>query len=502
LDTYIPYTGEAITAHYALTDTDDDASQINWYLVDADGTETLAAAGTAADNNSFTPDKTAVGKFVKVVIIPEYVSGAQGEAKSFITESALKEGSDSGESADTTRVGKTAIFLAGDSTVKDYSAGAINNTGLTRVEGSWGEYLDEFFNEKDVQVYDYAEGGRSSWSFIYDSKQLLSKIEEKIQPGDYLFIQFGHNDCSESYSDRYVPLGTPDANGIYPITAPTDETNTTDPAARGTFKYYLNMYIESAKAHGATPVLVTPVSRMYFDSEGNITAHHKTSADTTNTYCTAVEQLGQETGTPVIDMFTYTKNLYEQAYKDDSTAANGTSELAKRLFATGEKTHHSKMGGFILATQMAEFIKESNLAIADKVITPSSVDGLDNEDKNEFQVSRAGVLTAYDKDESGEYTVVDEYWSKLGNEMIEKLKSATPTVTSTLGDVNGDGKVTAEDAQLTLSFVRDPKSVEVTAEGIENMKVTSDGDITSYNAACIDKKANDSSYKFEVESAA
>jgi hypothetical protein len=68
-----------------------------------------------------------------------------------------------------------------------------------------------------------------------------------------------------------------------------------------------------------------------------------------------------------------------------------------------------------------------------------------------------------------------------------------------LGDANCDGKVTTDDAKLVLEYVRDPKSVEVTEKGIENMKVTTDGLITAYNAACIDKKASDGSYKFEVE---
>jgi hypothetical protein len=68
-----------------------------------------------------------------------------------------------------------------------------------------------------------------------------------------------------------------------------------------------------------------------------------------------------------------------------------------------------------------------------------------------------------------------------------------------LGDVNCDGKVTKEDAQLVLDYVKDPNSTTISSKGIENMHVTTDGLITSYNAACIEEKAEKDNYKFEVE---
>lgn len=89
----------------------------------------------------------------------------------------------------------------------------------------------------------------------------LDKIAENIKAGDYLFIQFGHNDCSNQsgyLEDRYVPLGTPDENGIYPTTAGTKvatPSTLTDKYGDtfysydcgGTYKWYLQQYIEVAK---------------------------------------------------------------------------------------------------------------------------------------------------------------------------------------------------------------------------------------------------------------
>lgn len=511
-DINIPYTGEKITVYYVLNDKENDASQISWYLVSADGTETLVAADTA----SYTPDASAEGCFVKVVVTPAYISGAKGEAKSFTTEAALKLGSGGGESGDVTRVGDTAVFLVGDSTVKDYSAGAINNSGAARVEGSWGEFFQEFFNEKQVQVYDYAEGGRSSRTFINNfaingKNDWIADIESKLQPGDYMFIQFGHNDCSETYADRYVPLGTPDANGIYPITEPTDGKNGMTVEGSGSFKYYLNQYIEIARKHDAIPVLVTPVARMYFNSDGTIKPHHCTTGGTENTYCIAMEQLGAEKNVQVIDLYTYSAGLYEQAYKDDTAASAGTSSVASRLFAFGEKTHHSKMGGFILAAQMAKFVQDMNIAISDKVIAPTSVDGLDQNDENEFTVTRAGVFTAYDKNDptlsSGyKYSIVDEYWTNMGNKMIEALTGTVVEPEYKYGDTDSDNQITASDAANILQKAIDASYASpAEAAGIDAklfMDVDMDGTISASDAAMVLQKALDAGYVLPIEASA
>ena len=129
------------------------------------------------------------------------------------------------------------VFLAGDSTVKTYEDG--------QYIGGWGQFLSLFLGD-EVVVKNAAHGGRSSRSFInegrlYDiegssftfSQNGGNSIADEIKAGDYLFIQFGHNDddtkAASSYStmyDRMVPLGEPDANGIYP-TIPAEKMPTT-----------------------------------------------------------------------------------------------------------------------------------------------------------------------------------------------------------------------------------------------------------------------------------
>ena len=197
------------------------------------------------------------------------------------------------------------IYLAGDSTVKTYED--------SQYIAGWGQFLHLFFDD-EITVVNAAHGGRSSRSFInegrlyniddpdynYSFSQNGGKsIEDSIKEGDFLFIQFGHNDDASKLSnyssifDRMVPLGEPDENGIYPTTPATkistdslpeeylssatdsEESKALAEIAKygseyyayhsgGTYKWYLKQYIDFARSVGAIPVLVTPVARVKF----------------------------------------------------------------------------------------------------------------------------------------------------------------------------------------------------------------------------------------------
>ncbi|MCD8090066.1 MAG: pectinesterase family protein [Clostridiales bacterium] len=272
--------------------------------------------------------------------------------------------------SDSTKVyddSKTQIFLAGDSTVKTY--------GITRSTGGWGEYLQEYFDSDKVEIVNKAEGGRSSRSFINQGR--LDEISEEISEGDYLFIQFGHNDCSddEAYlTERYCPLGEPDENGIYPVTAgkmtrTPDELLALDTEymysglyysydCGGTYKWYLKKYIDEARAKGAIPVLVTPVTRMYFGEDGKIYAHHDDSTTTDNAYVTAMKQLGEEENVVVLDMFGKTESYYNSIGENEASLLHDVKADGKI-----DKTHHSKYGAFTIAGMVRELIDSSSLEI-------------------------------------------------------------------------------------------------------------------------------------------
>ena len=132
------------------------------------------------------------------------------------------------------------VFLAGDSTVADYGCRQQPMMG-------WGQVLPTYFDRQQVLVRNYAICGRSSRTFVEEGR--LARIAREIQPGDYLFIQFGHNDATVAKPERYVE--------------PTHD-----------FGAYLRQYIAVAREHEATPVLVTPMQRRNFDANGRLVYDH------------------------------------------------------------------------------------------------------------------------------------------------------------------------------------------------------------------------------------
>lgn len=123
------------------------------------------------------------------------------------------------------------VFMAGDSTmavkdVKDYP------------ETGWGVPFSTFFDDK-VTVINLAKNGRSTRTFINEGR--WKSIDQALQKGDYVFIQFGHNDESEKKADRYT---TPDQ-----------------------FVKNLNGFIADTHAHGANVILLTPMTRRYFEGD-------------------------------------------------------------------------------------------------------------------------------------------------------------------------------------------------------------------------------------------
>ncbi len=297
------------------------------------------------------------------------------------------------------------IFLAGDSTVKTYEE--------KQYIAGWGQYLQAFLNAQNVTVVNKANGGRSSRSFINEGRLFtregynytsFTSIESEIKAGDYLMIQFGHNDEENNgarftnYLDRKVPLGTADENGVFPTVLPyrlastnyapvefensqTITSTTLNPVkAYGeyyysfdcgvTFKGYLKMYIDFARSKGAIPILCTPVARVKFDSTGATIIGGDGRHGPNFEYVQAVRQLAQEENCLLIDTFQDSKAFLETATKTDAdylmalkpNGLNGnwpndydSSYGNKDAGYTGiEGTHYNKYGAYIQAAKIAE----------------------------------------------------------------------------------------------------------------------------------------------------
>jgi lysophospholipase L1-like esterase len=209
------------------------------------------------------------------------------------------------------------VFLAGDSTVTDQPGEPGN---------SWGQMLPRFFGP-GVAIANHAESGETLKSFITGMR--LDKVLSQMKRGDYLFIQFGHNDQKQQWPQTYVEAFT-------------------------TYKAYLKAFVAEARLRGATPVLVTSMNRRTFDSNGKIT-------NSLGDYPEAVRQTAREESVAVIDLNAMSKTLYEALGVDKAPlafAGNGR-----------DATHHNSYGSYELARCVVEGIKANKLGIARFLVT-------------------------------------------------------------------------------------------------------------------------------------
>ena len=232
----------------------------------------------------------------------------------------------------TTATAVPVIYIAGDSTVMTYKSGY----NLYPQQG-WGGRLPDYFTTA-VTWSNRAIGGRSTKSFVDEGR--LDSILSVILPGDYLFIQFGHNDGNSSTALHTDPFTT--------------------------YKTYLAMYIDGAVAHGAIPVLVTPMGRRNYDSNG---AFINDFVDR----CTAMKQLAVEKNCKIIDLNAKSIAFYNAV----GAAATGDVFLWLAVgqypnFPNGvsDNTHFQEYGAGQLARLMMNGIQEINLGIK-AAIAPS-----------------------------------------------------------------------------------------------------------------------------------
>lgn len=211
------------------------------------------------------------------------------------------------------------IFLCGNSTVVDQD---------NEPWASWGQMIPRFFTDQ-VCFANYAESGESSNTFIGANR--LKKALSQMKAGDYIFVEFGHND------EKQKKPGC---------------------GAWGHFIYNLKIYIDEARARGAHPVLVTPTQRRNFKNGKLVDTHGEFPA--------AVKFLAEKTGTPLIDLQQMTTVLYEALGVEDSKKAlvhypAGTWPGQTKDFA--DNTHFNPYGAYQIAKCVIEGIKKANLPL-------------------------------------------------------------------------------------------------------------------------------------------
>lgn len=216
----------------------------------------------------------------------------------------------------------TTIFLAGNSTVVDQDK---------EPWASWGQIIPSFFKGKKIAVANYAESGEALRSF--QSAKRLRKILTLMKPGDYLFIEFGHNDQKAK------------GEGIGPFTS---------------YKRDLKYFINETKKKGGIPVLVTSMHRRSFDSAGRI-------INTLLDYPAAVREAAKEERVALIDLNAMSKIMYEAWGPKESIKAfvhypaNTFPGQATKL---EDNTHFNTYGAYAIARCIAKGIQDNKLPIA------------------------------------------------------------------------------------------------------------------------------------------
>lgn len=281
---------------------------------------------------------------------------------------------------------EATVYLAGDSTVQTYDPIA------WAPQAGWGQMIDRFLSD-DVHVANHAIGGRSSKNFI--SQGRLDEILRAVRPGDYLFVQFGHNDATQGVDDRYA--------------SPAD------------YKEYLRVYVDGVRQRGGTPVLVTPVSRRSFDAT---TGLFNVSFPE---YVAKMTELAVEEGVLLVDLSassrTYLNEIGPEAAKAVFLHVD-PGIFPNRPVGIADDTHFQEYGAIQMARLVAEDVQGFDDPLAASVIdvappadVPAAPTGL-----VAGSISNAGAVLQWDASAGADIYRIhrqlvgdpDETWSLVG----------------------------------------------------------------------------------------
>lgn len=210
------------------------------------------------------------------------------------------------------------VYLAGDSTMAEKAPDKRPETG-------WGEFLQQHFVPEKVRVENHAQNGRSTRTFLSEGR--WQAILDRLRPGDYVFIQFGHNDQPKEKVDRHT---TPDE-----------------------FRQNLTRFAQDVCLRGATPVLLTPVMRRRFDAAGHVEDSHAE-------YPAIVRAVAREHAVPLIDMHRSSERAIQQYGVEGSKRLFlwlGPNENANYPAGIEDNTHFSPLGAKVMAALAVEGLR-------------------------------------------------------------------------------------------------------------------------------------------------
>jgi lysophospholipase L1-like esterase len=266
--------------------------------------------------------------------------------------------------------GTVKVHTCGDSTMAPYDEAATVTRG-------WGMYFQQFLN--GVTSVNYARGGRDTRGF-YEEADRWGAVKKNMQPGDYVLIQFAHNDEKNGGMDGYALKAYYESIGN---TAEAAKVDTRGSVPTTTYKEYLRKYVEETRVLGGNPILVAPVCRSYFDGKkirrngrhdlgdsfsvltanGPVSGQSVPESDHSMDYPYQMKLVAEEMNVPFIDLTTATAELYE---------SYGDAKCHEYLFDGDGSTHFNTTGALLVARKCAELMKAQGI-LADNIVLPTDL---------------------------------------------------------------------------------------------------------------------------------
>lgn len=380
------------------------------------------------------------------------------------------------------------VHTIGDSTMAQYDP----NSTVTR---GWAQYLQQFFN--GVEVNNRGKGGASTRAF-YESEALWGSTKSQMNAGDYVIIQFAHNDeknggvDGQALVDYYTSIGDTES------AAATDNRGT---QPTGAYKQYLIKFVNETKMAGCTPLIAGPICRKYFSgskikrngrhdlgdsfskltANGVVTGQSVPADDHSMDYAYQAKQVADSMGVAYIDLTTATQELFEK-YGDAKTST---------YFFDGQGgTHLNETGATIVARMCAQKMKEQNV-LADNIVITSelnvSTDSLDLGNGYKGQtLTKSFDIKGFDlTPESGDITINATGGLYVSTDQTNWATSVTAhyDATMALSTVYVKADITNDDAQIagdvTVTLGSTTKTVKVTGSVVKVAPAEGQSDITA-----------------------
>lgn len=329
-------------------------------------------------NESVSKGKEEVRSFSVAAMTGDIVITASGQGK-ILSINAVKQN-------EKTKGDKVTVYTIGDSLVQTYSERYAPQTG-------WGQTMELYFND-NVKFVNRALGGRSTGNFLRQGR--LNQVLCEVVPGDYVLIEFGHNDADSSKVDRYV--STPN------------------------FKENLKLYIQAIRDRGATPILVTLCNRNQYVAA---TDEFRVSYPD---YVKAMKAAAEESETLLIDLNAITverfhglikelgKNITNEIIYNHAIAGAYEGDYAKGV---ADNTHLQYYGAKLVAGYVAEELQKLNLTGLSENYVPLAVGEIPSAPTGITEKKVSGFVSRIKWKES----IGADYYKVLVAEIAEVVKT-------------------------------------------------------------------------------